>query len=110
MCTVECCKKRFKLAFFWERAGKIGEDKADSFNLSVGRGKFLSELASTPVRGAANVGSPDHCSTRAPGNVAPSPSQGVTSADLPDMSDPALNNDNTYCSASRTDYKRSIEG
>lgn len=65
---------------------------ADSFNLSIGRGKFLSELANTPVRGAANVGSPDHCSTRAPGNVAPSPSQGVTSSGLPDMTDPVLIN------------------
>ncbi len=80
--------KKFKMAHF---IGKIDEDKvsADSFNFAFGRGRLISELHSTPVRGATNVGSPVLCSTRIPSNAAPSLHQGVT---LPDTNDPVLNN------------------
>jgi len=74
--------------------GKIDEGKvsADSFSYAVGRGRVISELHSTPIRGAVNVGSPAFCSTRIPGNAAPSPHQGVSLSGLPDTTDPVLNN------------------
>ncbi len=74
--------------------GKMNEDKvpADSFSFAVGRGKFISGLPCTLVRGTDNVDSTAFGSTRIPGHAASSTSQGDTHSGLPATTDPALNN------------------
>lgn len=62
---------------------------ADSFSFGFGRGKTISGLPYTPIRGAANIDSPAFCSTRIMGQAA---SHGDTHSALPDTSDLALNN------------------
>lgn len=62
---------------------------ADSFSFGYGRGKSISELLYTPIRGAANTDSPAFCSTRIMGHAA---SHGDILSALPDTSDPALTN------------------
>lgn len=86
-----CCVVRFDMTFVIR---EMDEDKvsADNFSFSFGRGRPISESPHTPVQGAYNVDSPAFCSTRLPGNVASSPSGGVTLSSLPDTTDPALSN------------------
>lgn len=72
----------------------MDEDKVltDNPSFSFGRGRPVSGLFHTPVRGACNVGSPALCSTRMPDNVASGSSGGVTPSSLPCTTDPALSN------------------
>lgn len=73
---------------------EMDEDKVltDNPSFSFGRGRPVSGLFHTPVRGACNVGSPALCSTRMPNNVASDSSGGVTPSSLPCTTDPALSN------------------
>lgn len=75
-------------------ANDIDKDSVtpNRFSLAFGRGRAMSELSSTPVRGAVSLDSPAFCSTQIHAYTAASNRHGDMLSGIPDTTDPALSN------------------